>query len=312
MPFYRCVMGTTSGGDSSADDYVYYMDNGEKTYLPLPMGYIDVNASIHSSYFNKPVVVGNHINSMVNSFEGCSEFNSPISIANSVTNMRSTFYRCSNLNIPIILPSNLLDFAYTFDNCGKYNQPTFVPGSVEILVRSFNSCTNLNSFINFNNGLMRNSIGLNAFGCFEECRKFNFPIKWSNIFDGSNAFRNCWNLNCPILIDDTAYNGSVNLSNMLRSSSNFEQNIIFMTNPSNTYTLNVCNMLNGLYVNKRKNIYTTDLSLFNITTTASVTGAAITWTATTNGYYNATKNIYLLNNVQDALTAFNTFYSQYL
>ena len=138
---------------------------------------------------------------------------------------------------------------------------------VNSLSGTFNECRSLNQPITITSGVTTKTI--NYINTFLNCTNFNQSINLPSEWALTNAFRGCTNMSGDIRIT-SAYNNSISISNMLRGRSNAT----------------------------RINVYFANLYMLNKTTaTTSITGATMTWTATTNGYYNAYYNIYILNNV---------------
>lgn len=338
MPFYRCMVPNTGGGSGGGDDYLYYMDNGEKIYPKIKSIRFD---SIEN--FNSPVNIGNNIGDITSIFSECNMYNQPTIIPSSATKCNYAFYNCKNFNSPVTL-YNGIEYMYDmFDGCSNFNQPITIFPSVKSISGLLSRCYNYNSQITMQSNLfdsiknlflschnynkfmvMPNSIrDLEA--AFQNCDEFNFPVKLrydvavnNGFFTAYNAFRGCYNLRSPIMIDiDSSMNvnGSVNLSFMFANSDNIST-IIFNGLYGKT-KINVQCMLgkrpsyyDGI---SRLNIYTDNISAFmEVTNSYSLVNNTISWTAITNGYGSSYYNIYLYNNVQDGMNWFNNIYNQYI
>lgn len=217
---------------------------------------------ISDPLFNKPVIIGNKLASCRNMFYYCNNFNQLITIPNGVVDCSSMFYSCNNFNQPITIPNNVVNCNYMFYSCNSFNQPITIPNSVMSCNYMFSGCKNFNQLITIPNSVISCSY------MFGSCGNFNQPITIPNsVVDCSYMFYNCINMNRDIKLLHTTQ--SVNISGMLSSMNN----------------------------SKRKNIYCANLSLLNAKDTSSLIGRSITWSTTTNGYYNATYNVYILNNI---------------
>ena len=103
----------------------------------------------------------------------------------------------------------------------------------------------------------------------------------------------------PITIPEKTHN----CARMFFGCTNFSKNIYVKWPadggvPFPTYA-NTVNFFARCNNSLRKNIFYNnkyDVFFHNTTASTSIVGAAITWTSITNGYYNATYNIYCYNN----------------
>ena len=145
---------------------------------------------------------------------------------------------------------------------------------------------------------------------FNGAGRYNQPTVFPRglrYYDG--VFYSSASMNQPVVFYiDTYTTGPTNAFRM--SGTINGQNIIFMT-PSGMTTYNTGFKVNNfLRVSnaKRINIYANNLDPFRTGYIMSGVSSALTWATTTNGYYNSAYNVYLYNNVTDALNWFNNYY----
>ena len=212
--------------------------------------------------FNQPVTIGDNVTSCSTMFNGCFNFNKPVTIGNNVTNCVAMFYSCWKFNQPITIPNKVNFCNYMFLDCRVFNQPITIPDKVLNCAYMFNNCGNFNQPITIPDNVT------NCAYMFQWCYNFNKSVTIGyNVLTCAYMFNNCRNLNQNIYIKSTK-------------------------------TSNVVRMLYNHNNQKMINLFCTNLASLNKTTAAtSLVGAAITWTAMTNGYYNATYNVYLYNNL---------------
>lgn len=198
-------------------------------------------------------------------FSGNRTLNSSVTIGNKVTNCANMFWSCTNFNQPITIPSSVTDCSGMFMASG-FNQPITIPSSVT-------DCSNMFAYI------------------FD----FNKSVTISNGVRGcANMFRNCYrsgtipsSLTIPETVTDISnmftYAGTMNDIYIKGKAYRWIGTTAFVQRYSTTTRLNI-------HFNSSLN------NRFNITAAYSIVGAAVTWTAMTNGFYNATKNIYCYYN----------------
>lgn len=338
MPFYRCMIPNTGGGSGGGDDYIYYIDNGEKIY-PKVRSYIFNNIE----NFNNPVNFGNNIGDLTSAFCECNIYNQPTVIPSSVIKCNYTFDNCKNFNSPVTMHNGVQYMYAMFNGCSNFNQPLTIFPTVRSIDGLLNGCFNFNSKITMQSNLINSMKNLfidchnyNQFmvmpntirdleATFQGCYEFNQPVKLrydvavsNKFFTAYNAFRSCNNLSAPIMIDiDSSMNvnGSVNLAFMFANSNNIST-IIFNGLYGKTKINTQCmfgkrpSYYDGI---PRLNIYTDNLNAFmDVTNSYSIVNNTITWTAITNGYGSAYYNIYIYSNVQDGMNWFNNIYNQYI
>ena len=218
-------------------------------------------------------------------FNGNAIFNQPVTIGDNVTICNYMFGECSNFNQPITIPNKVTSCTYMFNRCINFNQPIIIPDSVQYCGNMFGGCYNFNQPVTF---------GANIYSCyamFYNCQKFNQPINMPNTVDDcSSMFINCQNFNQPIIL-------SANLTNCAYLFSNcydYNQNIYM---PSNK-VINAYRMLYNHNKMKRINVFSRSLGRLRNNST-SIVGVNVAWTSITNGYYNATYNIYLYSNLPE-------------
>ena len=137
------------------------------------------------------------------------------------------------------------------------------------------------------------TIGNNVTNCaymFANCDNFNQQVTIpDNVTDCTFMFRSCSKFNQPITIPSSV----TSCENMFRNCPNMSSNIYI----NNKVGIDVSYMLRSYNTQKRINVFCNNIATLNKTASGeSLTGTDITWTSTTNGYYNATYNIYIYNN----------------
>lgn len=285
--------------------------------------------------FNGPIIFGNSMQSGFTQFSN-SAFNNRIEIhyngtrVNSAStlydlcNMQQAFLNATYFNSTITFteennPNVKFSLNMMFSNCFAFNQPFNIPMGCDIMSYLFRNCTNFNSRVLIKRDKLNPTV-YNAHYIFQNCFVFNQPIaipKGANFSGSPGYFFECRNLNQPVAIccsDFQTLMGTtgIQLIYMFRNCSAMASNIIlFGNNFNSSNVLNSYMMLNGKDNAKRVNIYcpnpVINTGIVN-NTKSGVTGVPMTWTATTNGFYNAAYNIYILNNWQDALNDFNSYY----
>lgn len=191
-------------------------------------------------------------------------FNKPVTIGSKVTNCKGMFSNSQSIfNQPITIPNSVIECSYMFSENPSFNQPIVIPGSVK-----------------------------NCFAMFMRTSNLNQPVTISNDVNNFNghAMLMAQNFNQPVVFPT----GVTDATQVFGGAMNMCSDIVFLhtQGPLNTSYL-LWNTNNSL----RKNVYCRNLSLLNATNRQSIVGANITWSATTNGYYNSTYNIYILNNI---------------
>ena len=324
------------------DDLLDLVNNGCENATKLYFG--DLLVAISNNYtalsrvcnnFNGPIIFGNSFQSGYSMFSG-SSFNNQIEIhykgyrVNSTTNlydicnMQSAFLNATYFNSTITFteennPNVKFSLNQMFTNCYAFNQPFNIPMGCNIMSYLFRNCYNFNSRVLIKRDKQNLSV-YNAHYIFQSSG-FNQPIaipKGANLTGSPGYFYNCKNFNQPVAIccsDFQSFTGTtkIQLIYMFRDCSAMASNIILFGNNFDASS-NVANsylMLNGKDNAKRVNIYCPN-PVINTGIVSngkdSVVGTGIAWTATTNGFYNAAYNIYILNNWQDALNDFNNYY----
>lgn len=306
---------TESFHDDSGPMTLYY------DYIYIGTGNGRTNADYlfyNCQNFNCPVIVGNGITSMNNTFFN-SKFNYPINIPGTVKYMNWTFWK-SNFNQPINIPYGVLNLHGTFGDCKNYNAPINISNSITDMAYAFQHCTNFNQTINIPNSVT------NMYGTFYNCTNFNKTVSISdNVKDMAYAFYNCYKLDQTINIPSNVTNLSycffncaqlgyigkmtsidipakvTNVSYMLKNCQNIASPMLLKTatlyfKNANALT-NTIGLLEGWNNQRRINIRGNNrLKFMNTAASNSITRTAITWTNTTNYSYNTTYNIYVYNN----------------
>ena len=278
MALYKCVL----GGQGSGENPYIFIDG------------LNIN--------EYPVM------SLDNVFHNDTIFNSRITIGETVTNCYRMFYNCYSYNQPTIFPFNVHYISSAFGRCNSFNSSVIVYNDRPYVEGMFVGCTSFNSPVYFNNYITRGD------GLFQGSG-FNLPIilTTSPQYSGSDmfndSFRNTQHDYPVVFRPRKCLDRTSRFSNAFENVPNRKSDIIIDLSLASGNNYNVRNMLTGHNSSIRINIYSQDLSsLIETTAYYSVTGTDITWSSTTNGYYNSSYNIYLLNNVGNALNKFNTSY----
>lgn len=194
----------------------------------------------------------------------------PIRIGNNVTNCAWAFSKYQRYNYGVTIGQNVIDCSNMFNYCRAFNQPVTIPDSVTNCSNMFNQCVMLN--------LQRVKVGNNV-------------KDLSNMFYGAGTSSGTtYNITVPATAQ--------NCQNMVGSCRG--GNIYFKN--SNLTQTNVKGLVNGSSTSYQKNIFCTNAEIFTATSAAtSITGQAITWAPILNGYYNASYNIYIYNNMPSGI-----------
>ena len=210
----------------------------------------------------KDVFIGDEISNCFGMFSQCYNFNNNVYIGNNAKNCAQMFQSCYDFNKPINIPQNVNDTTSMFYACTKFNQNVAIPDTPDIqCTHMFESCLQLNQPIAIPNNAISTAF------MFSSCRNLaqDFIIP-KNVKSVGNMFINCEN-----------YHGNIYINNVGLNAAGYH------------------NMLKNTGFN-RKNVYCNNLTNLMSTGTDSIIGNYISWTAMTNGYYNAFYNIYLFNN----------------
>lgn len=302
MPFYRCMPPAGSGGGGggefplSQDDIITFYDDNNVKYYPNILQFTmifrngnsvdDYRVQVMNSYLtnipsNYTVKYGSKINAIPYGMWG-KNFNGPVIIENGLLSACQMFGNSKYFNHPVTFPNSCCNFYMTFFNSNLFNSKVVFPPTCE----KFTSFARVFENTNFNHPVIFSKNCVNLYDAF-----FYDP-----------AF------NQPIVIQDT----NVNLfyAFMCNSGqSTFASNVIFKADTSGYNNRHISTPpFYNKNVQKRVNIYANNLTPFTANNVKWATTTALTWTATTNGYYNAAQNIYLYNNVSDALNWFNNYW----
>ena len=278
---------------------------------------------------NQQVNIGENVVNCSMMFYNCVRLNRAIEIPNKVSNADSMFASCGNFNQPVTIPSSVSSCKYMFSSCYNFNRPITIPATVVNADYMFQGCSNFNSLVTIENGVKSCSYLFAQLGNYNQpvtipnsvnnCRsmiemsaKFNQPVTiGENVTNCNSMFYSSNSFNQPIRFPDnvtdcnyifsaaTKMNSDVifgNKANLLYSSFSgcnaFAGNIFI-----NNTAPDVRRMFQSVSNSFKKTVYCNNLTnLLGTTYSNSITGSSITWTATDNGYYNATNNIYLYNN----------------
>ena len=281
---------------------------------PITINQIGTNRSILGMFaglnmFNCPVYIPDNIWYANFAFNSCYNFNCPVTGGNNLTSCNNMFAQCVQFNQSFDVGSAVQDVTMMFYNCWRLTEPIIIKQGRSTVNAGwmFFNCQNYNRYTNFANMLNLNGC-VNMFG---NCRNYNCitPLpqtSHSYMYNCENMFINCIRYNQPIVIPNRV--GSC--GNMFRLANNMRSDIIFSGERTATFT--IANMIPAQTDKDSINIYCSNLSLINRADRYSVVGQVVTWEAVTNGYYNATYNVYLLSNVEDALERYNAYYNDFM
>lgn len=269
---------------------------------------------------NAPIEISGNCCILTWLLQGCHLFNSSLNlsgITSDAVEVYGAFSGCRNFNQPVVFPnlytgsstsrSYNISLGYLFQYCQNFNSPvTFAQSYIsnESVGKNisisysymFEDCFSLNLPV-FNTSSTTNTISIPYCDCitsmegmFCNCQNYNqitYLPKTTNLCSCYNIFFNCKSLDATIHLPNMvnnlyrAFAGCVNFKNTIYVCGNtFRQiNVKYMIAANATIRFN--SVLNNQ---------------FNRTDSNSIVGASITWTAITNGFYNATKNIYCYYN----------------
>ena len=170
----------------------------------------------------------------------------------------------NSFNSPVTIGNYITNCSYMFFRCMQFNQPITIPSSVTNCSEMFSGSTYFNQPVTIGSSVTDCSCMFYSTPFFDQ--SVTIP---SSVTDCSYMFYKCNSLSKDINIKGTAYR-SLNISRMLGEKNNSKR-------------INV--RFNSVLNNR-----------FNVTNSYSLVGSSITWTAMTNGFYNATYNIYCYYN----------------
>ena len=250
------------------------------------------------------------IRNLVAFFKNNNTFNSKVTIGSQVRSCAEMFNNASNFNQPVEIPENVIYCTSMFEKAYNFNSP------VTILQNNYISSTDM----------------------FLSCYNFNSIIYYTNYYSSPVSMFAGTNFNMPFMFTSPRGLGAVDDFQSVFSSSNYNSPVVFRPRRNNVifnYTFansitvadiiidsSLCNlnnynyssfycykMLNNRRSDSRINIYCEKPDLFAYSNAGySITGSSMIWNSTTNGYYSSSYNIYILNNVGNALDKFNTSY----
>lgn len=224
------------------------------------------NMFFYCTNFNQSVNISDIAVNCENMFSSCTNLNQPVTIGNNVTNCADMFHGCYNFNQHITIPNSVINCRCMFDFCRNFNQPVVIPNSVNDCSAMFIYCYNFNQSVT-----IPDSVSI----CTE-------------------MFFDCVNLNCDIYVSCRT---DTNCRDMFRNCHAIS-NIYFKGNTASN--LFVAGLLYNRSNAKRVNVFFNSVfnNKFNITSGITIvgTGKSVTWTPMTNGFYNATYNVYCYYN----------------
>ncbi len=224
---------------------------------------------------SEDIVIPNYITD-ISSFSSCMHNANAI-----LSGMRGQAYYFGN----VILHNNITNMQYAFANMIYFNQPITIPNSVTDCSSLLYGCTRFNQPI---------TIPENATDCstmFYGCYNFNQNIWWLKKVTNASSMFASTNMNQYGIV----FNREIkDLSYCFRRSNIVPQHIYIR----GKNVINAVGMLNNVPNTRRINVWI-DIgvnSYFNKKNAYSIINAYITWTNMTNGFYNASKNIYVFTN----------------
>lgn len=131
-----------------------------------------------------------------------------------------------------------------------------------------------------------------CYGMFAENATINVPVTIGRAVNRSDyMLRNCINFNQNLNV----HGGVVSCVGMLDGCTKFSKNVYFHARNS---AINASGLLANTSNALRKNVWfqTNMNTYFNNTDASSIVGQPVTWTAITNGYYNAAFNVFCYYN----------------
>ena len=314
MPFFRSVLRQVSPepGPSGPYDDSYFIRaevNNVITVYGMPSMvnclYED-GAGAQLNYQTKVIVGANVTNcrlalSQYGYITGRQYFNNNVIFeGNNVYDLSSFLSGAANFNCEINFPESVRNYAGIFSRAEMYNQPTSFTSRATELSNAFAQGTLFNSTVSV---LGNNQLSVNMDRMLYNCQQFNKPITMPYELasaDCSNMFNNCRAYNqVTYIVGKKGCNMYHMMDNCISFGSDIYVNCLTSTASIPNHTLNV----KGLFLNcnsrKRKNIHFNagfNSSFNNTLGSNTLAGINITWTAMTNGFYNATYNIYCYNN----------------
>ena len=229
------------------------------------------------------IVIGNNIKSCVYMFNNCRGFNQNVSIGRNVTNCYGMFSLCTQLNTPINVPFNVESCVLMFYGCNNFNSDVEIKGNANCS-HMFEYCSNFDANVKINDNVKDCSYMFNA--CIGLNKIVNVPAKAENI---ERMFQNCHeyhasNIIIPKNVESCFYT--------FAECTNIEGNIYI----NNSSISSVIGMLYRKDNAKRINVFCNNIRAINANNSYSLISGSIVWTATSNGYFNESYNIYLYNN----------------
>lgn len=338
--------GGGGGSDVWGDAYVSFASDNNSIMenpplMSLANNYIfgSLNSEDATAQLSE-IKIGNRVNSVAGLFRNLSYFNCNINLYNAfnVNDFTSMTFGATRFNSNVIFPrltiapnrtsgSDIvnLNFGYMFANCFNYNQP------INITIHAkpqpncylwstcsgmFLNCYNFNSRINFDiyqysNNMQddtKYSLPVYASEMFWNCYNFNQPLIIPPGFSLYSAFWNCRNFNQPVVFDVRDSSGS-EFERVFEGAKNMYADIIFL---NSNIEMEYYPSFNGLISNMNRtiptHIYIENIGLIKDNCNVISNVSSIIWEEVANGYYNSIYNVYLLNNVGDALNNFNNYY----
>ena len=223
MPFYRCMIpSSSSGGDSHCDHITINYNGIESPYpielnnTPVPMMFENVLGD--NNTFNSDVIIGGGLTNANSLLGYCNNFNANVDMSNAflLNSVSYMFYLCTNFNRPVVFPKhNVYSYFATFRACFNYNQPTelFINtgdnASLRVnLVGTFMQCYNFNAQVKFN--FLSNVFlgGCQYTQMFYQANSYNQPTIFKHVGSFDNVFNRAYNMRAPIIIDLQPFNST--------------------------------------------------------------------------------------------------------
>ncbi len=247
-------------------------------YLSTGSSYSYSNLTNLANYFNGGANQGNQWQSL---------FQKAMVICPNVINTADMFSR-SNFNANVIVyTKNVLKM---FEGATFFNRAVNIPQGTLNTQWMFNGCINFNSVVNIPDSVENTAM------MFANCYNFNQPVTIpKNATDIVYMFANCYNFNQPVTIPKNITNLYGTFWNCNTYNTDIYVDSVSIANVANMFRTAV----NTSAVTSRNIWFNNSLnSIFNRTSTTSIVGTTIYWTAMSdgNGFYNTSYRINCYNN----------------
>ena len=176
----------TEGGEIEGKIPQYIKSESDNTFVKVT----NLDCTFYKSAELKIIPhIPDTINSMIDTFLGCTSLTTVTQLPNSIKNMQATFMRCTSLTTISNIPSNVTNMNETFYNCSNLTSIPAFPNNIETMEWTFQDCIKLTSV-----GKLPDSI-INMRGTFRGCRGLttitNIP---NNVINMCETFTDCSSL----------------------------------------------------------------------------------------------------------------------